>query len=136
MLVKDMKSQRNISATRVVASSIGIIGGLAGTVHGFFEILQGSAKPGNIVINAIGPAQQLWPEATLHAFTIIPNFFIAGVCAVIVGLLIAIWSGAFIDRKYRPPCHTAALNCSVADRGRFWITIHDNNSWSHRHPDK
>ena len=88
------------SATRVVASSIGVIGGLAGIGHGFFEMLQGNVTPSSIVINAIGPAQKLWPEATLHAFTIIPNFFITGICAMIVGLLIVIWAGAFIDRKY------------------------------------
>lgn len=75
---------------------------MVGAVHGFFDIIQGSIRPDSIVINAIGPAQQLWPEAMLRAFTIIPNFFIAGVCAVIIGLLTAIWSGAFIDRKHGP----------------------------------
>lgn len=89
------------SATRVVASSIGVIGGgLAGIVHGFFDMLQGNITPSGIVINAIGPAQKLWPEATLHALTIIPNLFVTGICAMIVGLLIVIWAGAFIDRKY------------------------------------
>ena len=88
-----------ISATRVVASTVGVFSGLAGIVHGFSEMLQGNATPSSIVINAIDPAQRLWPEATLHAFTIVPNFLITGILAMIVGLLVTIWAGAFIDRN-------------------------------------
>jgi hypothetical protein len=96
-----IQNRRIFSATRVVASSIGVIGaGLAGIVHGFFAMLQGNATPSGIVINPIGPAQRLWPEAALHAISIIPNFFITGICAMIVGLLVIIWAGAFIDKKY------------------------------------
>jgi len=32
--------------------------------------------------------------------TIIPNFFVTGILAIIVGLLVTIWAGAFIDRKH------------------------------------
>ena len=88
------------SATKVVASTIGVFSGLAGLVHGFFEMLQGNVTPSSNVINAIDPAQRLWPEATLHAFTIIPNFLITGILAMIIGLLVIIWTGAFIDGKY------------------------------------
>jgi len=88
------------SATKVVASTIGVFSGLAGMVHGFFEMLQGNVTPSSNVINAIDPAQRLWPEATLHAFTIIPNFLITGILAMIIGLLVIIWTGAFIDGKY------------------------------------
>jgi hypothetical protein len=98
---KKIGQRRTISATQVVASSIGVIGGgLAGIVHGFFAMLQGNVNPGNIVINPIGPAQRLWPGAALHAISIVPNFFITGICAMIVGLLIVIWAGVFIDKKY------------------------------------
>ncbi len=98
---KKIQNDRTVSATKVVASSIGVIGGgLAGIVHGFFSMLQGNVTPNSIVINPIGPAQRLWPEAALHAISIIPNFFITGICAMMVGLLIVIWAGAFIDRKY------------------------------------
>jgi hypothetical protein len=98
---KKIQERHIISATKVVASSIGVIGGgLAGLVHGFFAMLQGNITPGSIVINPIGPAQRLWPEAALHAISIVPNFFITGICAMIVGLLIVIWAGVFIDKKY------------------------------------
>ena len=88
-------------AIQVLAVSVGTIGaGLAGMVHGLFSILQGNVKPDGFVINPIGPAQQLWPEAALHAITVIPNFLITGICAMIVGLCVVIWSSAFLDRKY------------------------------------
>lgn len=96
---KNIQKRRIISATRVVASTVGVSSGLAGIVHGFSEMLQGNVTPSGIVINAIDPAHRLWPEATLHAFTIVPNFLITGILAMIAGLLVTIWAGVFIDRK-------------------------------------
>src|SRR4030043_1470676 len=90
----------SISATRVIASTLGAIVGLAGVEHGFFEVLQGNAAPSDLVIDAIGPAQKLWPGATEPALTIIPNFFVTGILAMIVGLLVTIWAVAFVQRKY------------------------------------
>ena len=90
----------SISATRVIASTLGAIVGLAGVEHGFFETLQGSATTNGLVIDAIGPAQKLWPGATEPALTIIPNFFASGIIAMIVGLLVTIWAVAFVQRKY------------------------------------
>jgi hypothetical protein len=96
-----MPSWYTIDAIRIVTLSIGIIGaGFAGMVHGFFSILQGNITTSGIVINPIGPAQRLWPQAALHAISIIPNYFISGICTMIVGLLIIIWVGLFIDKKY------------------------------------
>jgi hypothetical protein len=86
--------------TRIVASTIGAIVGLAGIEHGFFELLQGSSVPSGLVIDAIGPAQKLWPGATEPALTIIPNFFASGILAMIVGLLVAIWAVVFVHKKY------------------------------------
>jgi hypothetical protein len=97
---KKIQKRYTNNAIRTVTSTFGVLCGLAGIVHGFFEMLQGNVTPGSIVINAIGPAQKLWPLATLHAFTIIPNFFITGICTMIVGFLIVIWAGAFIHGKY------------------------------------
>ena len=42
----------NISSTRVTAITSGVLTGLAGIEHGFFEILQGSVAPSGIVIEA------------------------------------------------------------------------------------
>jgi len=90
----------SISATRVTASTLGAIVGLAGMEHGFLEMLQGNATTNGLVIDAIGPAQKLWPGATEPALTIIPNFFVSGILAMIVGFLVTIWAVAFVQRKH------------------------------------
>jgi hypothetical protein len=77
--MKGVKALTTISATRAVASTLGVLVGLAGIEHGFFELLQGNVT---------------------RALTIIPNFFVTGMLAIIFGLLVTVWSGAFIDRKY------------------------------------
>ena len=95
-----IKALENISATRAVASTFGVLVGLAGIEHGFFEMLQGNVTPNDIMIDAIGPAQRFWEYATEPALTIIPNFLITGILAMIFGLLVTIWAYAFIDKKY------------------------------------
>jgi len=82
------------------ASVFGVLVGLAGIQHGIFEILQGNVAPNDIMIDAIGSSQKLWEYGTETALTIIPNFFITGIFAVIFGLLVTIWASAFIDRKF------------------------------------
>ena len=88
-------------ATKRVASWFGIAAGIAGAGHGYYEILQGNTRPEGLVINSIGPPcvpEEVW-NACEPAMTIIPNYLITGVLAVILGLLILIWSLAFIQRK-------------------------------------
>ena len=91
---------KNNSATKTVASTFGVLVGLAGIEHGLFEMLQGNVTPKDIMIDAIGPAQRFWEYASETALTIIPNFLITGILAVIFGLLVTIWAYAFIDKKY------------------------------------
>ncbi|MFB0502766.1 MAG: hypothetical protein ACETWE_02945 [Candidatus Bathyarchaeia archaeon] len=98
--MKDIESLKNISATRADASTLGVLVGLAGIEHGFFEMLQGNVTPSGIMIDAIGPEQRFWEYGTETALTIIPNFFVTGILAVIVGLLVTIWAGYYIDKKY------------------------------------
>ncbi|MFW9992656.1 MAG: hypothetical protein ACFFD4_11470 [Candidatus Odinarchaeota archaeon] len=113
MIVGTTRDANATRATRVVASTLGILVGVFGMEHGFFEILQGNAVPTEaplglevdalgfgFIIDAIGPAHEFWPGASEPAFTIIPSFFITGVLAMIVGMLVMIWSVAFIDKKY------------------------------------
>jgi len=89
-----------ISATRIIAATLGAIVGLAGMEHGFFELLQGNATTNGLVIDAIGPVQKLWSGATEPAFTLIPNFLASGIFAMIVGFLVTIWAVAFVKRRY------------------------------------
>ena len=91
---------KNNGATRAVASTLGVLVGLAGVEHGFFEVLQGNVPPSGIMIEAIGPAQRFWEYGIEPALTIVPNFLVTGILAIILGLLVTVWSCAFIDRKY------------------------------------
>ncbi len=89
------------SASRITSALLGMYAGLLGAVHGYFEIRQGNIAPDGVMINAIGPPCQ--PEAVAHAcfpaMTLIPNFLITGMFAVIVGLTVAAWAVAFVQRK-------------------------------------
>lgn len=64
--------------------------------HGIFEILQGNQPTDGLLVNAIGEAQRFWPEGTEPAFTLIPNFMLTGIAAIIVGVAIIIWSIWFL----------------------------------------
>jgi hypothetical protein len=98
-----MLDWRHTKATRVVVSTLGVLVGLAGMEHGYFEMLQGNAKPSSIFIEAIGPAQRFWEYGTERALTIVPNFLLTGILAMTVGLLAVIWASMYIDRKYGAP---------------------------------
>ncbi|MFX0172241.1 MAG: hypothetical protein ACFE9L_09990 [Candidatus Hodarchaeota archaeon] len=91
---------RNISTTRVAASTLGVLVGLAGIEHGFLEMLQGNVTTRGIWIDAIGSEQRIWDYATETAVTIVPNFFWTGVLAMVFGLLVTVWAVLFIDRKF------------------------------------
>ena len=88
-------------ATKTVAVWFGVAAGIAGLEHGYFEILQGNTQPEGLMIVSMGPPcvpEQIW-NACEPAMTIIPNFLIAGILSVIIGLAILIWSAAFVQRK-------------------------------------
>ena len=87
-------------ATRAVASTLGVLVGLAGVEHGFFELLQGNVTPSDVLIDAVGPAQRFWEYGVERALTVVPNFLVTGILAIVFGLLVTIWAGAFINRKY------------------------------------
>jgi hypothetical protein len=88
-------------ATRIVATSFGIIAGIAGLEHGYFEIVQGNTRPISLMFASMGPPcvpEEIW-NACEPAMTILPTFLVTGILAVILGLLILIWSAAFVQRK-------------------------------------
>jgi hypothetical protein len=90
----------NNYATKTVALTFGVLVGLAGIQHGIFEILHGNVATNDLIIDAIGPGQKFWEYATETALTIIPNFLVTGILAVIFGLVVTMWAWAFIERKY------------------------------------
>jgi|GEM_PF-4327135 len=92
------------SATRAVALTLGVLVGLAGIEHGFFELFQGNVTPSGIIIDAIGPSRRVWGYGTECALTVIPNFFVTGILAIIFGLLVTIWQvcsflGSTVERS-------------------------------------
>ena len=89
-------------ATKTVATWLGISSGLAGIEHGYFEILQGYNAPAGVMIASMGlpcVPEEMW-NACEPALTILPNFLVTGVLAVILGLFIFVWSLAFIHHKH------------------------------------
>lgn len=89
-------------ATRTNVATLGTIFGISGMSHGFFETLQGNVPTRGLFIFAIGEAQKMWPHGNEPAFTIIPNFLLTGIAAMIVGLSIIIWSLGFVHKKNGP----------------------------------
>jgi hypothetical protein len=89
-------------ATKIVATWLGIAAGLAGLEHGYFEILQGNARPASLAFPSMGspcdPATA-W-NACEPAMSIVPNFLVTGALAMLLGLAIVIWAAAFVQRKH------------------------------------
>ena len=97
---RQKRSFHTLSATRIIATTIGVIFGFSGINHGFFEFLQGDTATDGLVIQAIGESQRFWALGTEEAFTIIPNFMISGLFAMVIGLAIIIWSLWFLPTNY------------------------------------
>ncbi len=89
-------------ATRISATVLGLTAGGAGIEHGIFEILQGNTRPEGLMISSIGPPcvpELSWNQCE-PAMTIIPNFLITGILAVILGFVVLAWSAFFVHRRH------------------------------------
>lgn len=89
-------------AVRAVAATLGIVFGIGGFAHGFFEALQGYVPTGGLFIHAIGEANRMWLYGNEPAFTLIPNFLITGIAAMAVGVAIIVWCAGFLHKKHGP----------------------------------
>lgn len=87
-------------AIKIIVATLGIIFGLGGIGHGFFEVLQGNTATNGYVIDAIGEADRMWLHGNEPAFTIIPNFMVTGITAMLVGGAVIIWSAGFLHSKH------------------------------------
>jgi hypothetical protein len=85
-------------ATKIIVSTIGVILAIAGLDHGFFETLQGSNPTSGLIIKAISPEMKLW--GTEEAFTIVPNYLVTGLLAILISLAIIVWSVRFIHTHH------------------------------------
>jgi hypothetical protein len=88
-----------------MASTLGVVCGLSGLEHGYFKILQGNIAPEIHMISwrpmiyAIGAANRFWAYGFEYAYTIIPNYLITGILAMIFSLLVILWSAWYIQKK-------------------------------------
>ena len=89
----------NVNGTRLVVAAFGILCGLTGIIAGCFEILQGNIAPSGLIISTIGPNYAMAEDFTYFAITIIPNFLITGVLAIIVSSFVIMWSLKFVHKK-------------------------------------
>lgn len=89
-------------ATQTVARWLGVTSGLAGLEHGYFETLQGAARPAGLMFPSWGP-QQCDPIKIWHgcepAMSILPNFLATGILTIVISLAIIVWSGWFVQRR-------------------------------------
>ena len=51
-------------ATKSIVSTFGILIGIGGLEHGFFESLHGNVPTTGLFIQAIGPANRMWLNGT------------------------------------------------------------------------
>ncbi len=101
-----MIKNRTFSAIRVMVTTIGIICGIAGIEHSFFEILQGNVAAeihlinGKPMIYAIGETNRFWQYGYEYAYTVIPNYLITGIIAMLFSVAVIICSAFFIEKKF------------------------------------
>ncbi len=89
-------------STQTVATWLGIVAGIAGFEHGYFEFLQGNTRPPNLAFPSWGPPcmpEKIW-HACEPAMSIIPNFRITGILAMLLSLILIVWAGWFVQHRH------------------------------------
>lgn len=77
---------------RTTVAFLGVYAGLIAVLHGVFTSMQGARAPSALVFTAIGApcqAEAVW-HACLPAMTLIPNLFISGLAAILIGISLAV----------------------------------------------
>ena len=89
--------------SRMAALIIGISAGILGAEHGYYEILQRDRALNGILFDPISGTSYSFPPTTemtgLPALTLIPNFLITGIVAVLISLVVIAWAAIFLRRK-------------------------------------
>jgi hypothetical protein len=82
---------------------LGIVAGIAGLEHGYFEILQGNTRPAGLAFPSWGPdicdPAKIW-HACEPAMSILPNFLITGILAMLLSVVLIAWAGWFVQRRH------------------------------------
>jgi hypothetical protein len=87
-----------LPATRLTASTFGVLAGLGGVRHGIGEVQQGNVRPPGLFIES-------WIEGPIAthmdgepAITIVPNLLATGILALLVSSLLVIWAAFYVAR--------------------------------------
>jgi hypothetical protein len=89
-------------ATKTVATWLGVVAGIAGLEHGYFEFLQGNTTTPGLAFPSWGPPcipEEIW-HACEPAMSIIPNFLITGILAMLLSLALIVWAVWFVQRRH------------------------------------
>jgi hypothetical protein len=89
-------------ATKTLAVCLGIVAGLAGLGHGYFEVLQGNTRPAGLLFPSMGPPCDpavMWNSCE-PAMSILPNLRATGLLAILIGAAMIIWSAAFLHTRH------------------------------------
>jgi hypothetical protein len=89
-------------ATKTVATWLGVVAGIAGLEHGWFEFLQGYTRPSGLSFPSWGPPcvpEEIW-HACEPAMSILPNFLVTGILTMLLSLTLIVWAGWFVQRRY------------------------------------
>lgn len=110
------KTKKHRSALEWMTRGLGILVGFFSFEHGLLEALQGNTVPvkGPVgfdikllgfgyVIDAIGQDWKFWPGASEPAFTIVPNYLITGISAMVVGIIVVLWVLFMMNSKFGVP---------------------------------
>jgi hypothetical protein len=92
------------SATRVIASTLGVFVGIGSMDHGLLECLQGARPTPGLIVNALGAGYSwtVWKQGGEGALTLLPNFLLTGIIATLIGVLMIVWSLRFLHRRHGP----------------------------------
>jgi hypothetical protein len=107
----------NFSARKVIASIFGVDAGFLSVEHGYFETLQGNMPTNHLLINAIAPQPSNMWQGGEPALTVLPNFLVTGVFAILFGIIVAVWSGS-VHRKETWRCNLGSSAFGAIAYGR------------------
>ena len=88
-----------LTGIKMVVAAFGLLCGITGIIAGIFEILQGNIPTKGYVISTIGPHYLMYEDFTYFAITIIPNFMLTGILAIIFSSLVILWSVKYVQKK-------------------------------------
>jgi hypothetical protein len=96
IFLKNPSYRINNHSTRIYSILLGVLAGGAGLAHGIFEIMRGNASAVDI-LERIG------------AFTIFPNYLLAGIVTVALSLLLFVWVIGFIQLRIGSPIYALLI---------------------------